>query len=744
MEEECSYAIPDHHSLLSNNLYKQFQEGSYCDLTLLMGSDSLLVHSCVLASFSPKVRILLAANVRTITVPFDKSMIQIIVSALYSGELRLFFRQLIEFIHVASWFELAEIVEIVQRNRQSSLLEVDSAVAFSTILDGIDMKIDAMSPKITGERDLLRNIDYNSLALNRHSDPGVNETSEKHFDYDNSMEEKEDIQDSMTLVKVLDKELQLEKSELKSHDFVHSSFLSCDMCGQSFKWKKQLFSHFDKYHNGFLNDQLTCDKCPAKFNNQWILIWHTNLVHRDKLLFSCKFCSEDFSLKGDLESHCSQVHDSAKPYNCPKDNCSYIAESYHYLVRHVHRYHDSIKRVVCQICHKDFRSQKSLKTHYKIEHDTYSKCRFCSKHFKTISDLEKHCLEIHENEKAFKCSKHPCNYETSNAKTLAKHLMSVHRIYDENKKCVCPICFLPVNSEEALQDHVFIMHRSKDYLKCRFCSVQFKQQKLLKEHCLEIHNEPNAFMCKKEDCFFKAHNMLLICKHLKCHRTKMEKSPEKTERTKKHALPDVESKATYQCKHCDRLFVAKSNLSKHVTERHSELKYKQCRICFKEFKSVPELEKHCNTIHNTKPYICPYVECGRTSNKLFRLNHHIKRIHERQRENTCDICGKSFYGTNEYDTHRKRCLNMRCFICDLCGRKFNIKQSLKTHLNTIHLNEKKYKCSICPKLFSHTGNRERHMLIHKNSFPYSCTVCDNKFRHSNSLKDHLNKIHGVR
>lgn len=57
-----------------------------------------------------------------------------------------------------------------------------------------------------------------------------------------------------------------------------------------------------------------------------------------------------------------------------------------------------------------------------------------------------------------------------------------------------------------------------------------------------------------------------------------------------------------------------------------------------------------------------------------------------------------------------------------------------------HTGEPAYKCAICEKIFTRSGDFKSHRFTHTGESPYKCTICKKSFIRSGYLKLHM-KIH---
>ena len=78
----------------------------------------------------------------------------------------------------------------------------------------------------------------------------------------------------------------------------------------------------------------------------------------------------------------------------------------------------------CEICDKEFKSNKGLKEHINIVHKLMKEhqCNICQKVFKLQSQLTSHVKIAHENKKYHKCDS--CQKSFSTAQVLKIHINS--------------------------------------------------------------------------------------------------------------------------------------------------------------------------------------------------------------------------------------------------------------------------------------------------------------------------------
>ena len=80
------------------------------------------------------------------------------------------------------------------------------------------------------------------------------------------------------------------------------------------------------------------------------------------------------------------------------------------------------------------------------------------------------------------------------------------------------------------------------------------------------------------------------------------------------------------------------------------------------------------------------------------MNAHVKRVHEKIANYSCDLCEKTFYQSCQLQTHKRVAHEgQRDFECDFCQRAYSTLGNLKKHIQNIHDGMKIHKCNLCNK-----------------------------------------------
>ena len=121
----------------------------------------------------------------------------------------------------------------------------------------------------------------------------------------------------------------------------------------------------------------------------------------------------------------------------------------------------------------------------------------------------------------------------------------------------------------------------------------------------------------------------------------------------------------------------------------------------------------------------------------------LQQTHDLEREKIeCDKCLK-LLPKNALTTHKIYCYNIRNYPCNMCSKKFHFTSFLKRHVKTVHLKQRIFKCSICPKSYTDGTPLRHHMnSSHGDGSTFShCLLCQKTFTTSRRFLEHNEKFH---
>ncbi|XP_062533593.1 zinc finger protein OZF-like isoform X4 [Armigeres subalbatus] len=162
----------------------------------------------------------------------------------------------------------------------------------------------------------------------------------------------------------------------------------------------------------------------------------------------------------------------------------------------------------------------------------------------------------------------------------------------------------------------------------------------------------------------------------------------------------------FPCPHCEQTFRITQGLNRHVREVHEKVRNYSCEECGKCFGNSRNLKEHRFLHTNSKPYVCDV--CGSAFNQKASLHMH-KRTHETNRSFQCSVCGRSFYTRAKLELHETTHSDERAFACDECGLSFRSGHNLARH-RKCHVSDTTFQCGICEAVFK----QKRYLMRHLN------------------------------
>jgi uncharacterized C2H2 Zn-finger protein len=157
-----------------------------------------------------------------------------------------------------------------------------------------------------------------------------------------------------------------------------------------------------------------------------------------------------------------------------------------------------------------------------------------------------------------------------------------------------------------------------------------------------------------------------------------------------------------------------SQLTSHCRKHHDCLPEVMC-FCGKTISTFKRLQIHKQKHFPEKfEYECP--ECKMVYKMKTSFINHMKQKHGPDAKKfVCSQCARCFKDSRTLMAHEKTHLppDMKMvFPCLTCDKKFVNKNSLKSHINSVHEMTQLFTCETCGKSFSTKSNLKSHLYSH--------------------------------
>ena len=292
---------------------------------------------------------------------------------------------------------------------------------------------------------------------------------------------------TFTKKKILDIHIQ------RFHD---KTLKKCPYCDKTFMKEKILEIHILRFHDKI---QKKCPRCDKTFMKDQILDIHISRNHDNGTKKFCQYCDKTFMKDSILKIHVTRDHKELRK-KCPSCDKTFMKEKI--LEIHILRFHDKIQKSAeksfvinsrgyivhkelkdeykCANCENTFQKSRELKLHYLNVH-FYHYCDICHKSFTLDSSLRKHLREIHKIVKKSKCGN--CGQSFDRLKELKKHAKLCEDLINSEQELS-----RPANSESNSKLNLF--KKSFGVVKCPMCDINFSgTMDTLKMHLKFVHKK---------------------------------------------------------------------------------------------------------------------------------------------------------------------------------------------------------------------------------------------------------------
>ncbi len=548
----------------------------------------------------------------------------------------------------------------------------------------------------------------------------------------------------------------------KSHHWIKKSF-SCTLCQVRLSCRASLYRHHRFQHN---KNNYNCTECSATFLLESTLAKHRKVVHgKNQPLFKCLLCYRSFTYIKSFRRHIKVIHEPDKSMikckMCHKQLSSKISLKVHLLTHSKTR-----TKFECPCCKSKYLCKGTLEQHLKFyqggEREKYW-CPKCSKKIVGKSSFRKHLLIHSDNRRKFPCKE--CDKVLLSKSNLEGHVTRHHCI--DRPTYTCMVCSRIYHDKHSYELHVKGHKQNAQpnavIFSCSKCNKSYLSKKSLSGHMLYIHGNGNV----KVECKVCGKSVLKRC--MKSHSTSHAEKHQKpcalcgklVVRMKAHLRTHSTNRQFHKCTQCDKHFIDKTSLSRHLKNFHEVAQKETCHICLREYPSS-FLGTHIRKVHEGKDSF----ECS-ICKQVFKggFQQHMKTHRERKKQ-TCSICKAEVLGLKQHLKFRHGNLTFNCtdcnktFIsnvglrshmeihmgnhytpCPVCKKEIT-KQHLKRHMDMMHptADRKKETCQICHKQVLHLKLHLKQ--THNPDRKIDCTECSKTFLSKQGFKLHMSYEHG--
>ena len=242
---------------------------------------------------------------------------------------------------------------------------------------------------------------------------------------------------------------------------------------------------------------------------------------------------------------------------------------------------------------------------------------------------------------------------------------------NDKKLYTCTVCSNAFLTRDKMVEHKKI-HKFEKRFQCTHCALRFKTKGILLKHLKLVHSCSDQSTC--QFCYQTFTQNINFLPH--------------------ETVNELNNKDCHSCNTCDKVFMYKKDLLKHIKEHDptKEDKFYSCDICNKSFVKESEMTEH-SIVHKS---LTQKDNLEPTETLLQNIGENFVTTSGY----SCNVCDKVFVKKLELVEHKRIHKDERNFKCDHCYRGFKTKSILKKHLKLMHSCIDQDTCEFCNKSFS--------------------------------------------
>ncbi|KAG5317093.1 XFIN protein, partial [Acromyrmex heyeri] len=455
---------------------------------------------------------------------------------------------------------------------------------------------------------------------------------------------------------------------------------------------------------------------------------HTSQQHE---VYVCSLCNKAFSSKGHLSLH-ARIH---------------VGEGDVIGERVITDDHTSYQRPYqCDLCHKSYSTAKHRWGHVSTTHRGHPAvtCAYCSRIYSTRYNLDEHIKSRHAGLPP------PPELSVPLTRTETRYQCQT-----------CPMVFTDLADFNAHRQ-ICIQEQRTDLLG----QTEAQNNKIFADtsdvSSIDLDDENKDF--KNAEAKLAKNPQLTILKQALTKGDNLKRnfdddgstSSGKPKKIVKSEEGEANPQKRWYCEACPQSFTSVESLKEHEIRHDAEKPY-ICILCNKDFVLKSSLIRHITVLHGVDP--TPIIDSDKCLKATVMSQNWNDRVdvsvyEQSEIKDPPELSSSPEINLEnddkDYKNNHENVEIETVFVCETCKRDFNDRASLWLHIRAMHKEYAAFTCGVCLKMCFNNTQLQNHVFMYHGRSKlliseqrrYSCTICGRQHDSRKKLITHVS-IHNV-